>query len=96
MMCVKDCLLKYVHQPSVSCHIEMNVDRAIHGQGRFKSCIFQVMWQWCSLHKLHQADSAAGIELDGKMAQEACISVKQWLMMKERDINTKMLQKVHS
>lgn len=91
---VKDSLLKYVQLfPPVSCHLEVYIDRAIYGQGRFKSCTFQEMWQWYSLHKLHQTDRTAGSEQDRKMAQEAYISVKQWLMMKERDIKTKTLKR---
>lgn len=91
---VKDSLLKYVQLfPPVSCHLEVNVDRAIYGQGRFKSCTFQEMWQYYSLHKIHQADPAAGSKHDRKIVQEAFISVNQWLRMKERDINTKTLKR---
>ncbi|XP_077083731.1 uncharacterized protein LOC143736855 isoform X4 [Siphateles boraxobius] len=44
---VKDYLLNYVQLlPRVSCHLEINVDRAIYGQGRFRSFTFLAMWQW--------------------------------------------------
>ncbi|KAL0961596.1 hypothetical protein UPYG_G00354600 [Umbra pygmaea] len=78
---VKDSLLKYVELvPPVSCHLEINVDRAIYGPARFRSFTFLEMWQWYSQQKPHQADPRAGIEQDRKMAQEAHTSVKQWLL----------------
>ncbi|KAL0188363.1 hypothetical protein M9458_015462, partial [Cirrhinus mrigala] len=79
---VKDLLLKYVRLfPQVSCHLEINVDRAIYGQGRF------------SLHKTLQSDPQAGTDHERKMALEAYCSVKQWLVMKEEDITTKSLKR---
>ncbi|XP_030237288.1 uncharacterized protein LOC115561396 [Gadus morhua] len=91
---VKDCLLRYVEFfPSVSCHLEKNVDRAIYGQGRFKSFTFQEMWQWYSLHKCLNADPQAGSAQERKMAEEAFSSVRQWLGMKEEDISSKALKR---
>ncbi|XP_053272699.1 uncharacterized protein LOC128430617 [Pleuronectes platessa] len=91
---VKDCLLRYVEFfPSVSCHLEKNVDRAIYGQGRFKSFTFQEMWQWYSLHKCLNADPQAGSAQERKMAEEAFSSVRQWLGMKEEDISSKSLKR---
>ncbi len=79
--------------PQVSCHLEINVDRAIYGQGRFKSFTFLEMWQWYSLHKTLEADPQAGTNHERKMAQEAHCSVQQWLVMKEQDITTKSLKR---
>ncbi len=79
--------------PQVSCHLEINVDRAIYGQGRFKSFTFLEMWQWYSLHKTLEADPQAGTDHERKMAQEAHCSVQQWLVMKEQDITTKSLKR---
>ncbi|CAM4514993.1 unnamed protein product [Leuciscus chuanchicus] len=91
---VKDYLLKYVQLfPLVSCHLEMHVDRAIYGQGRFRSFTYQEMWQWYSLHKRLQADPQAGSDHERKMAQEAYCSIRQWLVMKEDDITTKTLKR---
>ncbi|ROL45606.1 hypothetical protein DPX16_17722, partial [Anabarilius grahami] len=43
---VKDLLLRYVQlHPQVSCHLKINVDRAIYGQGCFRSFTFLEMWQ---------------------------------------------------
>ncbi|XP_067257018.1 uncharacterized protein [Chanodichthys erythropterus] len=89
---VKDLLVRYVHLlPQVSCHLEINVDRAIYWQGRFRSLTFLEMWQWYSLHKAIQADPQAEMDHERKMAQEAYCSVRQWLVMKE-DITTKSLK----
>lgn len=71
----------------------MNVDRAIYGQGRFRSFTFIEMWQWYSLHKLLQAVPQSGTDYERKMAQEAYCSVRQWLVMKEEDITTKSLKR---
>ncbi|XP_057188364.1 uncharacterized protein LOC130553424 [Triplophysa rosa] len=71
----------------------MNVDRAIYGQGRFRSFPFLEMWQWYSLRKNLQADPQAGTAQERKMAQEANCSVRQWLVMKEEDIITKSLKR---
>ncbi|XP_042582929.1 uncharacterized protein LOC122137917 isoform X3 [Cyprinus carpio] len=91
---VKDLLLRYVQLfPQVSCHLEINVDRAIYGQGRFRSFTFLEMWQWYSLHKTLQADPQAGTDHERKMAQEAHCSVQQWLVMKAEDITTKSLKR---
>ncbi|RXN21492.1 hypothetical protein ROHU_024071 [Labeo rohita] len=91
---VKDLLLKYVRLfPQVSCHLEINVDRAIYGQGRFRSFTFLEMWQWYSLHKTLQSDPQADTDHERKMALEAYCSVKQWLVMKEEDITTKSLKR---
>ena len=87
---VKDNLLQYVRLfPPVSCHLEENVDKAVYGQGRFKSFTFQEMWQWYSAHKVYQADPWAGTEKERRMAQDADSSVRQLLAMKEDDISTK-------
>ncbi|XP_056321434.1 uncharacterized protein LOC130235081 isoform X1 [Danio aesculapii] len=55
---IKDLLLQYVQLfPQVSCHLEVNVDRAIYGQGRFRSFTFLEMRQllyWRLLHQPHQ------------------------------------------
>lgn len=91
---VKDLLLRYVQLfPQVSCHLEINVDRAIYGQGRFRSFTFQEMWQWYSLHKSLQDDPQAGTDHERKMAKEAHCSVQQWLVMKVEDITTKSLKR---
>lgn len=91
---MKDLLLRYVQLfPQVSCHLEINVDRAIYGQGRFRSFTFLEMWQWYSLHKTLQADPQAGTDHERKMAQEAYCSVRQWLVMKEEDITAKSLKR---
>nr|XP_017209817.2 uncharacterized protein LOC108181756 isoform X1 [Danio rerio] len=91
---IKDLLLQYVQLfPQVSCHLEVNVDRAIYGQGRFRSFTFLEMWQWYSLHKTLQADPQAGSAQEKKMAQEAFCSVRQWLTMKEEDISVKTLKR---
>ncbi len=79
--------------PPVSCHLEINVDRAIYRQGRFRSFTFQEMWQWYSLHKHLQADPQAGSDHERKMAQEAFCSIRQWLIMKEDDISSKSLKR---
>ncbi|CAM4515148.1 unnamed protein product [Leuciscus chuanchicus] len=71
----------------------MHVDRAIYGQGRFRSFTYQEMWQWYSLHKRLQADPQAGSDHERKMAQEAYCSIRQWLVMKEDDITTKTLKR---
>ena len=68
------------------------MDRAIYGQGRLRSFTFQEMWQWYSLHKHLNADPQAGSDHQRRMAQEAYVSVKQWLAMKE-DITTKSLKR---
>ncbi|XP_026120179.1 uncharacterized protein LOC113099513 [Carassius auratus] len=91
---VKDLLLRYVQLfPQVSCHLEINVDRAIYGQGRFRSFTFQEMWQWYSLHKSLQDDPQAGTDHERKMAKEAHCSVQHWLVMKVEDITTKSLKR---
>ena len=91
---VKDHLLKYAQLfPAISCHLEVNVDRAIYGQGRFRSFTFQEMWQWYSLHKHLNADPQAGSDHERRMAQEAFTSVKQWLAMKEEDIIAKTMKR---
>ncbi|KAL0979095.1 hypothetical protein UPYG_G00180440 [Umbra pygmaea] len=60
-------LLKYVELfPPVYCHLEINIDRAIYGPGRFRSFTFLEMWQWYSQHKQHQADPRVGSEQDRK------------------------------
>ena len=69
------------------------MDRAIYGQGRFKSFTFQEMWQWYSLHKCLNADPQAGSAQERKMAEEAFSSVRQWLGMKEEDISSKALKR---
>ncbi|KAJ8286544.1 hypothetical protein GJAV_G00040380 [Gymnothorax javanicus] len=78
--------------PTVSCHLEINIDRAIYGQGRFRSFTFKEMWEWYSLHKRLHAESLAGSDHERRMALEANTSVKQWLAMKEDDISTKSLK----
>ncbi|XP_029980231.1 uncharacterized protein LOC115412079 [Sphaeramia orbicularis] len=91
---LKEQLLAYAQLfPSVSCHLEINVDRAIYGQGRFRSFTFLEMWQWYSLHKTLLADPQAGSDHERKMAQEAYCSVRQWLIMKEDDISSKSLKR---
>lgn len=91
---LKEQFVKYAHLfTPVSCHLEVNVDRAIYGQGRFKSFTFLEMWQWYSLHKRLQADPQAGTDADRKRALEAYGSVKQWLIMKEDDITSKALKR---
>ncbi|KAG1928983.1 hypothetical protein F2P79_023205 [Pimephales promelas] len=91
---IKDYLLRYVQLlPPVSCHLEMNVDKAIYGQGRFRSFTFMEMWQWYSLHKVFQTVPHSGTDQERKMAQEAYCSVRQWLVMKEEDITTKSLKR---
>lgn len=91
---VKEKFLQYVQLfPAISCHLEVNVDRAIYGQGRFRSFTFQEMWQWYSLHKRTHADPQAGSDHERRMALEAYTSVKQWLAMKEEDITTKSLKR---
>ncbi|XP_039521831.1 uncharacterized protein LOC120475226 [Pimephales promelas] len=71
----------------------MNVDKAIYGQGRFRSFTFMEMWQWYSLHKVFQTVPHSGTDQERKMAQEAYCSVRQWLVMKEEDITTKSLKR---
>ncbi|CAM4515131.1 unnamed protein product [Leuciscus chuanchicus] len=91
---IKDLLLIYVELfPQVSCHLEINVDRAIYGQGRFRLFTFEEMWQWYSLHKTLQADPQAGTDQERKMAQEAYCSARKWLVMKEEDITNKSLKR---
>ncbi|TWW55946.1 hypothetical protein D4764_09G0009960 [Takifugu flavidus] len=91
---VKDYLLKYIQFfPHVSCHLEMCVDRAIYGQGRFKSFTFEEMWKWYSLHKQLLSDPQCGSDHERRMAQEAHTSVKQWLVMAENDIATSSLKR---
>lgn len=91
---MKDYLHRYVElYPPISCHLEANVDRAIYGQGRFRSFTFQEMWRWYSLHKCLQADPQAGSDYERKMSQEAFCSVRQWLVMKEEDISSKSLKR---
>ena len=79
--------------PPVSCHLEVNIDRAIYGQGRFKSFTYLEMWRWYSLHKTLHADPQAGSDSERKRALEAYTSVKQWLIMKEDDITSKSLKR---
>ncbi|KAL1271659.1 hypothetical protein QQF64_030675 [Cirrhinus molitorella] len=74
--------------PQVSCYLKINMDRAIYGQGRFRSFTY-------SLHQTLQADPQAGTNHERKMAQEVHCSRKQWLVMKERTI-TEALHMVHS
>lgn len=91
---VKNYLFKYVQMfPAVSCHLEVNVDRAIYGLGRFRSFTFSEMWQWYSLHKTLKADPQAGSAHERKMALEAFHSVHQWLIMREDDITSKSLKR---
>lgn len=95
---MKDYLHQYIELfPSVSCHLELNVDRAIYGQGRFRSFTFQEMWRWYSLHTCLQVDPQAGSQArsdhEGKMAQEAFCYLRQWLVMKEDDIPSKSLKR---
>ncbi|KAL0963544.1 hypothetical protein UPYG_G00307770 [Umbra pygmaea] len=91
---VKYSLLKYVELfPTVSCHLEINIDRAIYGIGRFRSFTFLKMWQWYSQHKYHQADPRAGTEQNQKMAQEAHTSIKHWLLMEKSDITYNSLKR---
>ncbi|XP_041941359.1 uncharacterized protein LOC121704885 [Alosa sapidissima] len=91
---LKDSLMSYVTLfPPVSCHLEVNVDRAIYGQGQFKSFTFLEMWSWYSLHTRHQADPQAGSEQERKKARDAHAAVKQWLLKKEGDITTKSLKR---
>lgn len=87
---VKDLLLRYVQLlPQVSCHLEINVGRAIYGQGCFRSFTFLEMWQWYSLYKTIQADPQAGTDHERKMPQVAYCSVQQCLVMKEDIVTTK-------
>lgn len=91
---LKEQFIKYAHLfTPVSCHLEVNVDRAIYGQGRFKSFTYLEMWQWYSLHKKLNTDPQAGSVAERKRALEAYTSVKQWLMMKEEDISSKALKR---
>ncbi|XP_045921281.1 uncharacterized protein LOC123980779 [Micropterus dolomieu] len=59
----------------------------------FRSFTFQEMWMWYSLHKHLQADPQAGSDHERKMAQEAFSSVRQWLVMKEDDVSSKLLKR---
>lgn len=91
---LKEHFVKYAHLfTAVSCHLEVNVDRAIYGQGRFKSFTYLEMWQWYSLHKKLLADPQAGSDAERKRAQEAYTSLKQWLNLKENDISSKALKR---
>ena len=90
---MKDYLHRYVElYPSVSCHLEVNVNWAIYGQGRFRSFTFEEMWRWYNQHKCLQADPQTGSDHEQKMAQAAFSSVRQWLAMKEDDISSKSLK----
>ncbi|KAG5286515.1 hypothetical protein AALO_G00015660 [Alosa alosa] len=91
---LKDSLMSYVTLfPPVSCHLEVNVDRAIYGQGQYKFFTFLEMWRWYSLHKRYQADPQAVSEQERKTVRDAHAAVKQWLLKKEGDITTKSLKR---